>query len=366
MKNNIAVLPGDGIGKEVINEAVKVLKAIGSVFDRKFTFQYGLIGVDAIEKTGDPFPVETEHLCKKAHAVLFGAIGDPKFDDNPNVKVRPDEGLFRMRANLGLYANLRPVKSYPPLYDRSPLKNNRIKNVDFIVIRELTGGIYFGQPRGRSEDGFEAFDTCKYSAGEIERIGRVAFGIAQKRNGRVTVVDKANVLATSRLWRQVIKQLAGDYPDVNLEFMYVDHAAMNIITNPAQFDVIVTENMFGDILTDEASVISGSLGLIPSASIGEESKLFEPIHGSYPEWAGKNRANPIASILSAAMMLEMALNAPGEAELVREAVLASMEKGLITGDIDPNSTCTTSQVGDFIAEYILAKSIDDVSPMTII
>ena len=366
MKKKIAILPGDGIGKEVIREAVKVLDAIATVFGHDFTYEEGLIGASAIDAVGDPFPLETENLCKKSHAVLFGAIGDPKYDNDPSAKVRPEQGLLKMRENLGLFANVRPIKSYPPLYSKSPLKDSRIKDVDFVVYRELTGGIYFGKPRGRSEDGFQAFDTCLYNREEISRIAKMAFEAAQLRKGKVTLVDKANVLATSRLWREEVKLVSEEYKDVKLEFMFVDNAAMKIITQPSHFDVVLTENLFGDILTDEASVIAGSLGLLPSASVGHETKLFEPIHGSYPEVAGKDIANPLAAILSAALMMEMALNASAEAELIREAVLFSMEKGIVTQDIDPVSSFTTSKVGEYIADYIYAKNVDDPNPMTII
>lgn len=366
MNRKIAVLPGDGIGPEVIDEAVKVLKSIASAYDQKFSFEYGLVGAAAMDKTGDPFPLETENLCKKSHAILFGAIGDPKYDNNPAAKVRPEQGLLRMRSTLGLFANVRPIKSYPPLFDKSPLKNDRIKNVDFVVYRELTGGIYFGEPRGRTEDDQRAYDTCVYSREEIARIAVMAFEAAQNRKGKVTLVDKANVLATSRLWREEVKKISKEYPEVNLEFMFVDNAAMKVITQPSHFDVVLTENMFGDILTDEASVIAGSLGLLPSASIGHHSKLFEPIHGSYPEVAGLNKANPLAAILSAAFMLELALDAPGEASLIREAVVKSMSEGIVTEDIDPGSKHGTSDVGDFISGYIASKNVDELTSGTII
>ncbi len=366
MKKVIAVLPGDGIGPEVTAQAIKVLNAVAETFGHEFIYENALIGAAAIDETGDPFPLETENVCKKAHAVLFGAIGDPKYDNNPAAKVRPEQGLLKMRANLGLFANVRPIKSYPPLYSKSPLKTSRIENVDFVVYRELTGGIYFGNPRGRSEDGNQAFDTCVYSREEISRISHMAFEAAGKRKGKVTLVDKANVLATSRLWREVVKEIAEEYKEVNLEFMFVDNAAMKIITQPSHFDVILTENLFGDILTDEASVIAGSLGLLPSASIGHKTKLFEPIHGSYPEVAGKNIANPLGAILSAALMLELALNAPVEARVIREAVNHSMAKGIVTQDIDPVSSYSTSEVGEFIADFIHKKQMDDSSSMTII
>lgn len=366
MNQKIAVLPGDGIGSEVIAEAVKVLESVAAAYDHKFSFEYGLVGASAIDATGDPFPSETENLCKKSHAILFGAIGDPKYDNNPSAKVRPEQGLLRMRSELGLFANVRPIKSYAPLFDKSPLKNDRIKGVDFVVYRELTGGIYFGNPRGRTEDDNQAFDSCVYSREEISRIAIMAFEAAQSRRGKVTLVDKANVLATSRLWRDEVQKISKEYPEINLEFMFVDNAAMKIITQPSHFDVILTENMFGDILTDEASVIAGSLGLLPSASIGHHSKLFEPIHGSYPEVAGMNKANPLAAILSAAFMLELALDAPGEADLIRAAVVESMEKGIVTEDIDPDSTYGTSDIGDFIAGFIESRKIDELTSGTII
>lgn len=366
MKKHIAVLPGDGIGEEVVAQAVKVLKAIGDVFDHEFTFEYGLVGAAAIDATGDPFPHATEKLCKKSDAILFGAIGDPKYDNNPKAKVRPEQGLLRMRAELGLFANVRPVESYPLLYDKSPLKNELLHGVDFVVFRELTGGIYFGKPSGRSEDGTQAFDTCLYSKKEITRITKMAFEAAETRKKKVTMVDKANVLATSRLWRETVTEVAKDYPEVELEFMFVDNAAMKIILQPGYFDVILTENLFGDILTDEASVIAGSLGLIPSASLGEQYKLYEPVHGSYPQVAGKDLANPTAAILSAAMMLNMSFGAKTESRIIIHAVKDAMDKGYVTQDINKEKYYSTTEVGDAIVSSIKSDEIVDFEAETII
>lgn len=351
MKYMIATLPGDGIGPEIIEQAIKVLKAIGNKYNHEFTFEHAPVGATAIDKTGNPYPVETHDLCVKSDAVLFGAIGDPKYDNDPKAKIRPEQGLLAMRKKLGLYANIRPVKTFPSLIHKSPLRRDLVEGADFIVIRELTGGIYFGEPRGRSEDQDTAFDTCVYNKEEIERITKLAFEYAGKRRKKLTAVDKANVLATSRLWRETVQGMAGDYPDIELEYMFVDNAAMQIIQWPKNFDVMVTENMFGDILSDEASVISGSLGLLPSASIGLHTSVFEPIHGSYPQAAGKNIANPLATILSAAMLLE-SLDLLDEAETVQKAVDASMDQKVVTQDIAEDTASSTSEVGDWIANYI--------------
>ncbi len=353
----IAVLPGDGIGPEVTAQAIKVLQAVADLFGHDFAFEEGLIGAAAIDATGNPFPEATEALCRQSDAILFGAIGDPKYDNDPSAKVRPEQGLLRMRKTLGLFANIRPVTTYEALAAISPLKDEIIRGVDFVVFRELTGGIYFGEPRGRSEDGQSAFDSCVYAGFEIERIARLAFAAAQKRSGRLTLVDKANVLATSRLWREKVTALAADYPDVKLDFMFVDNAAMQIIQNPAGFDVVLTENMFGDILTDEASVISGSLGLLPSASVGSGVGLFEPIHGSYPQVAGQNRANPVGAILSAAMLLEYAFDLHQEAAAVRAAVTAAINQGYSTEDLNKTGGYGTSEVGDKIVELIKTKEL---------
>jgi len=286
-------------------------------------------------------------------AVLFGAIGHPKYDNDPGAKVRPEQGLLAMRKKLGLYANIRPTTTFKSLINRSPLKTNLVDGADFVTIRELTGGIYFGEPRGKSEDGRKAFDTCIYTVEEIRRIAKLAFEYAQNRKKKLTAVDKANILATSRLWRSTIQEMAKDYPDIELEFLYVDAAAMRIIQWPKGFDVIVTENLFGDILTDEASVITGSLGMSPSASIGIHTSVFEPIHGSYPQAAGKNIANPNGTILSAAMMFEYAFKLKDEAQAIKNAVNASLTEGVVTEDIAENvKSSSTSAVGDWIAGHI--------------
>jgi len=267
MDFKIAVLPGDGIGPEIIDQAKKVIDAVGVRFNHKFSFKHGLVGAIAIDKTGNPLPEETLDLCKSSDAVLFGAIGDPKYDNDPSAKIRPEQGLLAMRKELGLYANVRPVSTLPSLIDKSPLKREIVQGVDIMMIRELTGGIYFGKPQGRSEDGNTAYDSCVYSRYEIERVVRLACDYAMKRSKKITVVDKANVLATSRLWRETAVIAAKDYKELTMDFMFVDNAAMQLIQNPRKFDVIVTENMFGDILSDEASVLTGSLGLLPSASL---------------------------------------------------------------------------------------------------
>ncbi len=350
----IAVLPGDGIGPEIVEQAVKVLKAIEKKFNHTFEYNYGLIGAAAIDQTGNPYPDETHVLCSASDAILFGAIGDPKYDNNPAAKVRPEQGLLKMRSSLELYANIRPVKSYDALLDASPLKNDRIKGADFVVVRELISGIYFGKPRGRSEDQSIAYDTCVYTKDEILRITEKAFQFAKNRKKKVTLLDKANVLATSRLWREVVTEYAKQFPDIELECNFIDSAAMEVITKPTKFDVILTENLFGDIISDEASVITGSLGLLPSASLGNKISLYEPIHGSYPQAAGKNIANPMATILSAALMLEYSFGLLEESAAITNAVEKAMNEGFVTEDIN-NGTYTTSQVGDKIAEFILAQ-----------
>jgi len=352
MNYTIATLPGDGIGPEIVDQAMKVLNAIGAKFNHQFDYQFGLTGATAIDKVGDPYPEETHELCMKADAVLFGAIGDPKYDNNPKAKVRPEQGLLAMRKKLGLFGNVRPVTTFPSLLHKSPLRQDLVKGSDFVMIRELTGGIYYGEIRGRTEDGTKAFDTNVYSKDEISRVTKMAFEYAMKRRKKLTAVDKANVLATSRLWRETVQETAADYPEVELEFLLVDNAAMQIIQRPTKFDVIVTENMFGDILSDEASVITGSMGLLPSASIGVHTSVFEPIHGSYPQAAGKNIANPLATVLSAAMLLE-SLDMTNEADKVRKAVAASMDQGVVTEDISNEKAYKTSEVGDWLAEWIL-------------
>nr|MDA3822716.1 3-isopropylmalate dehydrogenase [Bacteroidales bacterium] len=344
MNFNIAVLPGDGIGPEIVDQALKVLKAIAKKYDHEFSFNEAPVGATAIDQTGNPYPEATHELCMNSDAVMFGAIGDPKYDNDPKAKVRPEQGLLTMRKKLGLYANIRPVSTFPSLIHKSPLRRDLVEGADFVVIRELTGGIYFGEPRGRSEDGEKAYDTCTYSKDEIRRIVDMAYDYARKRDKRLTVVDKANVLATSRLWRETVQEMVPENKDVEVDYMFVDNAAMQIIQWPKKFDVMVTDNMFGDILSDEASVITGSLGLLPSASVGIHTSVYEPIHGSYPQAAGKNIANPLATILSAAMLLD-GLNLTKEAQAVREAVDKSLEEGIVTEDISEEKAYSTSEVG---------------------
>lgn len=353
MKKKIAVLPGDGIGPEIIAQAVAVLDAVAEKFGHEFAYRYAQIGACAIDACGNPYPEQTHEICMSSDAILFGSIGDPKYDNDPSAKVRPEQGLLRMRKNLGLYANIRPVKPYDTLLDASPLKNDRVAGSDFIVVRELTGGIYFGEPRGRDESGDKAFDSCVYSKEEIERVSHIAFQYALRRRKKVTLVDKANVLATSRLWRETVKHIHQScYPQVSLEFMFVDNAAMKMVSNPKDFDVILTENMFGDILSDISGVINGSIGLLPSASFGRDRSLFEPIHGSYPQAAGKDIANPIATILSAAMMLEDAFGLLQEAQAVKDACAKAIADGICTEDIIPGSPYGTKAVGQFVASVV--------------
>ncbi|MDX1720484.1 MAG: 3-isopropylmalate dehydrogenase, partial [Salegentibacter mishustinae] len=285
MKLKIAVLPGDGIGPEITQQSVKVLKAVADRFDHHFQFEDALVGAAAIDLLDNPLPEATLELCKKSDAVLFGAIGHPKYDNNPDAKVRPEQGLLQLRKGLGLFANIRPVKAYDKLIEQSPLKADRIAGADMVIYRELTGGIYFGD-KFTAEDGQSATDVCTYSVEEISRMAHLAFKAAQQRSKKLTLVDKANVLETSRLWRKTVTKIGEEYPDVALDFLFVDNAAMQMILNPTQFDVILTENMFGDILSDEASVIGGSIGLLASASVGKENAMFEPIHGSYPQATG--------------------------------------------------------------------------------
>lgn len=350
MKKKIAVLPGDGIGPEVVEQAVKVLDAIAEKFDHEFDYVYGDMGAIAIDHTGDPYPKETEEICLASDAILFGAIGHPKYDNDPSAKVRPEQGLLRLRKSMGLFSNIRPVMTYPTLLDLSPLKKELVRDVNFVIYRELTGGIYFGE-KFKSEDGNTASDLCIYHRWEIERIIRLAFEGAMKRRKKVTLVDKANVLESSRLWRETFKSIAKEYPKVEIDFYFVDNAAMQMVLNPRQFDVIVTSNMFGDILSDEASVITGSMGMLPSASMGEKTSLFEPIHGSYPEAAGKDIANPIATILSVAMMLDT-FDMTKEAKLVRNIVTAVLQAGIGTAEMSPKTICGTAQLGNIIASAI--------------
>ena len=349
MKLNIAKLPGDGIGPEVVEQAVKAVDAVCRKFGHEASYTYGYVGACAIDRCGDPYPAETHALCMASDAVLFGAVGDPKYDNDPTAKVRPEQGLLAIRKQLGLYANLRPVETFKSLVDKSPLKTELVDGADFLCIRELTGGMYFGE-KGRKDGGNTAYDTCIYSRAEVERILRLAFDYAGRRRKHLTVVDKANVLESSRLWRQVAREMEPEYPDIQVDYMFVDNAAMQLIRCPKFFDVLVTENTFGDILTDEASCISGSMGLLASASVGAHTSLFEPIHGSYPQAAGKNIANPVAAILSAAMMFEYAFGLMDEGKAIREAVAASLEAGMTTEDL--GGRCSTSEAGDWIASRI--------------
>ncbi len=353
MDFKIAVLPGDGIGPEISKQGVDVMTAVCEKFSHKVTYKYALCGADAIDKVGDPFPQETFEICRDADAVLFSAVGDPKFDNDPTAKVRPEQGLLAMRKQLGLFANIRPVETFKCLIHKSPLRAELVEGADFICIRELTGGMYFGE---KYQDDDKAYDTNAYTRPEIERILKVAFEYAMKRNKHLTVVDKANVLASSRLWRKIAQEMAPSYPEVNTDFMYVDNAAMRMIQEPTFFDVMVTENTFGDILTDEGSVISGSMGLLPSASTGESTPVFEPIHGSWPQAKGLNIANPLAQILSVAMLFEY-FNLKEEGKLIREAVNASLDANVRTPEIqvEGGEKYGTKEVGEWIVSYIKNK-----------
>ena len=350
MKLNIAVLAGDGIGPEISAQGVAVMQAVCQKFGHEATFTPALVGAAAIDAVGNPFPEDTYEICKKADAVLFSSVGDPKFDNNPNAKVRPQQGLLAMRKKLGLYANIRPVQTFDCLIHKSPLTNELVRGADFVCIRELTGGMYFGE---KKEGDDYAYDTNAYSREEVERILKVAYAYAQRRRKHLTVVDKANVLASSRLWRKVAQEMAPKYPDVTTDFMYVDNASMRMIQEPTFFDVMVTENTFGDILTDEGSCITGSMGLLPSASTGESTPVFEPIHGSWPQAKGLNIANPLAQILSVAMLFEY-FNLVEEGALVRKAVDASLDANVRTPEIQvaDGSKYGTKEVGAWIVDWI--------------
>lgn len=363
MNFNIAILPGDGVGPEVVAEAVKVLEAIGKRFRHSFEFNYGLVGGVSIDKYGVALSKETLSMCKKCNAVLLGAVGGPKWDD-PKANVRPEDGLLALRKGLNLFANLRPVKVFPALMDSTTVKPEIVKDVDLIVVRELTGGLYFGKPKKRwqTDRGRRAVDTMAYSEVEIERILRVGFELARRRRKKLTSVDKANVLETSRLWRQMAEEVSNDYPDVELEHMLVDTCSMRLVQHPADFDVLVTENTFGDILTDEASVLAGSMGMLPSASLAEIPRnkacrvfgMYEPIHGSAPRRAGQNLANPIATILSASMMLRYSFGLTTEVDAIENAVTGALESGYRTYDImEPGKVRVgTKEMGDVITELI--------------
>lgn len=350
MKLNIAVLAGDGIGPEISAQGVAVMQVVCQKFGHEATFAPALVGAAAIDAVGDPFPEDTYEICKKADAVLFSSVGDPKFDNNPNAKVRPEQGLLAMRKKLGLFANIRPVQTFDCLIHKSPLKDELVRGADFVCIRELTGGMYFGE---KKEGDDYAYDTNAYSREEVERILKVAYAYAQRRRKHLTVVDKANVLASSRLWRKVAQEMAPKYPDVTTDFMYVDNASMRMIQEPTFFDVMVTENTFGDILTDEGSCITGSMGLLPSASTGESTPVFEPIHGSWPQAKGLNIANPLAQILSVAMLFEY-FNLVEEGALVRKAVDASLDANVRTPEIQvaDGSKYGTKEVGAWIVDWI--------------
>lgn len=348
MKKHISVLKGDGIGPEVIDQSLKVLDAIGLLFNHQFEYDECLIGGIAIDETGNPLPEKTINSCLTSDAVLLGAIGDPKFDNDPTLKVRPEQGLLSLRKSLELFANIRPVKIYKSLSHLSPLKEERLEGVDLVIYRELTGGIYFGEKEKQEN---YASDLCKYNKFEIERIANLAFLAATKRRRKLCLVDKANVLESSRLWRKTIQEIAKHYPEVSVSYLYVDNAAMQLIVNPAQFDVILTSNMFGDILSDEASVLSGSIGLLASSSLGFENKLYEPIHGSYPQAKGLDIANPIASILSVEMMLRD-FSMTEEADVVMAAVDYCIENNLLTVDLNKKTELKCSEVGNAISKQI--------------
>lgn len=351
MKKNIVILPGDGIGPEIIRQSVKILNAIAKKFKHHFIFYKGLIGSLSIKKNGVPITNTTLDICLKSDAVLLGAIGDPRYDNDPNLKIRPEQGLLKLRKLMKLYCNIRPIITYNKTLYSSPLKTEIIQKVNFVIYRELIGGIYFGNKGSYNN---KAYDCCEYSSYEIESIGHLAFKAALKRNKKLTLVDKANVLETSRLWRKQIKKIYNNYKDVNLQYLFVDNAAMKIIMNPKELDVILTENMFGDILSDEASTIVGSIGLIPSASIGKQNALFEPIHGSYHKASGKNIANPLASVLSVAMMLSyFGLNK--EAMLVEKTVNITLNKTNCTEDICSSNSIGTEELGDILVKKIFSS-----------
>jgi len=351
MKLNIALLAGDGIGPEVIDQAVKVCNALAKKYGHELNWRPALTGAAAIDAAGDPYPEETHAICASSDAVLFGAIGHPRFDNDPSAKVRPEQGLLRMRQKLGLFANVRPTFTFPSLIDKSPLKRERIDGTDLVFLRELTGGIYFGK-RGREDNGNTAYDTCTYTRKEVQRLAQKGFEMAMKRSKKLCCVDKANVLESSRLWRETVQAMEKDYPEVSVSYEFVDAVAMRLVQWPNAYDVLITENLFGDILTDEASVISGSMGLMPSASIGESIGLYEPIHGSYPQAAGKDIANPLATVLSAAMMFED-FDLIDEAQAIRDVVNKSLAEGVVTEDLaDGGKAYKTSEVGDWLAKHL--------------
>jgi len=352
MKLKIALLAGDGIGPEIIEQAVKVSDAVAKKFNHKITWTPALTGAAAIDAVGEPYPDKTHEICMASDAVLFGAIGHPKYDNDPSAPVRPEQGLLKMRKKLGLFANVRPTFTFPSLLDKSPLKRERIEGTDLVFLRELTGGIYFGE-KGRRDGGETAFDNCVYTRAEVQRLAKRGFELAMTRGKRLCCVDKANVLETSRLWRETVQAMEKDYPEVEVSYEFVDAVAMRLVQWPNEYDVLITENLFGDILTDEASVISGSMGLMPSASMGESISLYEPIHGSYPQATGLNIANPLATVLSAAMMFETSFGLQEEADAIRTAVNKSLAEGIVTEDLsDGGKAYKTSEVGDWLAKNI--------------
>ncbi|NMH88271.1 3-isopropylmalate dehydrogenase [Flavivirga algicola] len=351
MKFNIALLAGDGIGPEVIDQAVKVSDAVAEKFGHEITWKPALTGAAAIDAVGEPYPDETHDICVASDAVLFGAIGHPRFDNDPSAKVRPEQGLLKMRKKLGLFANVRPTFTFPSLLDKSPLKKERIEGTDLVFLRELTGGIYFGE-KGRRDDRETAYDNCVYTREEVQRLAKKGFELAMTRSKKLCCVDKANVLETSRLWRETVQAMEKDYPEVEVSYEFVDAVAMRLVQWPNSYDVLITENLFGDILTDEASVISGSMGLMPSASLGSNIGLFEPIHGSYPQAAGKNIANPMATVLSAAMMFEN-FGLADEGKAIRDVVNKALNEGIVTEDLsDGGKAYGTNEVGDWLAKNI--------------
>ena len=352
MKADITIMSGDGVGPEITREAVKVLQAIGSVFDHDFSLNEVLFGGIAIDATGTPYPEKTQQACKNSDAVLLGAVGGPKWSD-PNMKVRPEkEGLLEMRADLGIYANIRPIKTYRELIDNSPIKNRYLENIDMVFVRELTGGIYFGE---KKKSDTSASDICEYSKLEIERIARVAANIAQNRRKKITSVDKANVMATSQLWRSTTTELIkNEYNELELEHIFIDAATMHLLSRPADFDVILTDNLFGDILTDEAAMLTGSIGMLPSACLGENSfGVYEPIHGSAPDIANQGIANPCGAILSAAMLLQYSLNLKEEAQVIEQSVSGVIEDGILTKDLTESGYVSTEEMGTAVAKKIL-------------
>lgn len=359
MRLKIAILPGDGIGPEVVKQAIKIINVLSKKFHHQVEIKEGIVGGTAIDKFGDPLPEETWKICEESDAILLGAVGGPKWDNLPGDK-RPEKALLKLRSGFNLFANIRPISIFSELIFSSPIKEDYLKGVDFVIVRELTGGLYFGKPKEtRIENGEEiAVDTMIYRASEIRRIAHVAFKMAQKRKKKVTSVDKANILECSRLWRKIVEEVAKEYPDVALEHMYVDNCAMQIVRNPKQFDVILTENTFGDILSDEAAVITGSIGMLPSASLGETKKgLYEPIHGSAPDIAGQNIANPIATILSVALMFRYSFDLEEEAKLIEDSVRKVLSLGYFTKDLYANNpyakkTVTTEEMGDLICSVI--------------